>query len=58
MGIIAHCYYDEGPISKKFNFILRYILGTRNVFRKPVKSSSAIDSASNGVESEEIQENK
>ena len=32
MGIVAICYYDEGQISKKFNFLLNQILGERNLF--------------------------
>ena len=32
MGIISHCYYDEGVISKKFQFVLNQILGSRNLF--------------------------
>ena len=38
MGIISHCYYDEGVISKKFQFILKFILGTRNLFEINEKS--------------------
>jgi hypothetical protein len=36
-GIIAHCYYDNGVIGKKFEFVLKFILGTRDLFKK-VKS--------------------
>lgn len=40
MGIISHCYYDNGVISKKFEFVLRYILGTRNLLRNQIKADS------------------
>ena len=40
MGIISQCYYDEGVISKKFQFVLNQILGARHLFR--AKSSGCI----------------
>jgi hypothetical protein len=41
MGIISHCYYDNGVISKKFQFVLKYILGSRNLFRHQIKAQNA-----------------
>ena len=35
MGIISYCYYEEGVISKKFQFVLNQILGSRNLFQAP-----------------------
>lgn len=40
MGIISYCYYDEGVISKKFQFVLNQILGSRDLF----PSAKAIES--------------
>jgi hypothetical protein len=33
MGIICYCYYGDGVISKKFEFVLGQILGTRDLFK-------------------------
>ena len=41
IGIIAQCYYEEGIISRKFQFVLNSILGTRNLF--PAEKSSLDD---------------
>lgn len=42
MGIIAHCYYDNGFISKKFQFVLKYILGSRNPLQFSKKATLSL----------------
>ncbi len=51
MGIISHCYYDNGVISQKFQFVLRYILGSRSIS----KNVKAIEDL---IPQGEIQENQ
>lgn len=53
MGIVSHCYYDDGVISQKFQFVLRYILGTRSLG----KNLKAIENLSPVQEVEQAQDN-
>jgi hypothetical protein len=53
-GIIAHCYYDNGVIGKKFEFVLKFILGTRDPFRKVKDVDSSAQVLGEGLDAPEV----